>query len=164
MASINQIVDFILWHEDPTLSGKVTTDAGGVTRWGIASKFHPGLDVANLSLSDARSIYLNEYILPAQLDQVRDQDVANACGDCLVNPGPGAGPRVIQQAINLYRAGTVAEDGKIGPDTISHLNGCAENDILPRLRVARVLYYLKDVQANPSKAGNLMGWLVRACG
>jgi len=164
MTSINQIVDFILSHEDPTLSGKVTTDTGGVTRWGIASRFHPDLDVANLSLLDARSIYLQEYVLPYHLDQLRDEDVANACGDCLVNPGLGAGAHVIQQAINLYRAGTVIEDGEIGPDTISHLNGCAENDILPRLRVARVLYYIKDVQANPSLAGNLTGWLIRACG
>jgi lysozyme family protein len=164
MAELNQIVDFILSHEDPTLSGKVTTDLGGITRWGIASASHPGLDVANLSLADARGIYIRNYILPFHLDQLRDQAVANYCGDCLVNPGLGAGAHVIQQAVNLYRPGTIAEDGKIGPDTISHFNGCAENDILPRLRVARVLWYQANVQKDYTKQRWLTGWLIRACG
>lgn len=163
MADVNQIVNFVLSWEDARLTGKYTPDAGG-TRWGISADNNPGVDIPNLSLADARAIYLQKYILPFHLDQLRDQAVANTCGDIIVNPGPGSGPHIIQQAINLYRAGTVAEDGKIGPDTISHLNGCAENDILPRLRVARIRWYQQDVAIHPEKAPNLLGWEIRACG
>ena len=43
MADFNLAFIFVLQHEDSTCSGKVTVDAGGRTRFGIAEKFHPDL-------------------------------------------------------------------------------------------------------------------------
>ena len=36
-------------------------DPGGETKYGIAKRSHPELDIQNLSLADAMSIYLSEY-------------------------------------------------------------------------------------------------------
>lgn len=60
----NAAIDFVLKHEDSTLSGKVTKDSGGITKYGISSKANPGVDVANLSLEQARAIYDNKYYKP----------------------------------------------------------------------------------------------------
>ena len=43
MADFKPAFAFALLHEDATQSGKVTMDAGGRTRFGIAEKFHPDL-------------------------------------------------------------------------------------------------------------------------
>jgi len=43
MADFKTAFLFTLQHEDSTRSGKVTVDAGGRTRFGIAEKFHPDL-------------------------------------------------------------------------------------------------------------------------
>ena len=39
----------------------VTEDAAGITKWGISSKWHPTLDVKNLTLEQAKAIYRREY-------------------------------------------------------------------------------------------------------
>lgn len=46
-------------------AGKVVDDSGGVTRYGISSRSHPGLDVENLTREAAESIYQEEYWGPA---------------------------------------------------------------------------------------------------
>ena len=43
-------------------------DPGGPTKYGIAGKFHPGLDIKNLTLEQAMDIYYNEYWVPAGCD------------------------------------------------------------------------------------------------
>jgi hypothetical protein len=43
MASFSPAFDFVMNDEDPHRKGKVTEDAGGQTRFGIAQKFHPEL-------------------------------------------------------------------------------------------------------------------------
>ena len=43
MSDFQPAIAFVLQHEDPARSGKVTEDAGGRTRFGIAEKFHPDL-------------------------------------------------------------------------------------------------------------------------
>jgi lysozyme family protein len=157
MADINLTIDFILENEDAGLTGKVTSDAGGVTRWGIASKFHPGVDVANLTLAQARSIYANEYVGP--FSAIADQTVQNIVCDCLVNPGFGAGADCVHTAMSwlLPHVEAAALTGAVGPDTISHLNGLAPDDIIPRLRASRSIHYFQHDQGP-----NLIGLLVRA--
>ncbi len=44
-------------------------DPGGPTKYGIAGKYHPGLDIKNLTLEQARDIYLKEYWIPAGCDE-----------------------------------------------------------------------------------------------
>jgi lysozyme family protein len=52
-------------------------DPGMETNWGISKRYHPNLDIKNLSKEDAKEIYYNEYWLPlmnlATTDNVRYQ-------------------------------------------------------------------------------------------
>src|ERR1044071_8189094 len=82
---------FTLQHEDATRSGKVTVDAGGRTRFGIAEKFHPDLPdefftgPAEDALAEAETIEEHEYWDALRLDEVEDQNVANKLFDMGVN-------------------------------------------------------------------------------
>lgn len=40
---------------------RITTDNGGVTKWGISSRSHPGVDVVSLTRDEAKEIYRTEY-------------------------------------------------------------------------------------------------------
>src|SRR5574343_1384729 len=52
-------VGFVFRHEGGL--SNVPGDRGGLTNRGIASAYHPGVDVANLTQDGAREIYRNEY-------------------------------------------------------------------------------------------------------
>ncbi len=43
-------------------------DPGGYTKYGIAQKYNPDVDVRNLTLSGAKALYLKRYWLPAGCD------------------------------------------------------------------------------------------------
>ena len=43
-------------------------DKGGLTKYGIAQKYHPNIDVANLTLDKAKEIYLKNYWIPLGCD------------------------------------------------------------------------------------------------
>jgi len=90
-----------LKHEDPTLSGKVTSDTGGLTRWGISQKAFPKLNIKNLTLLEAMEIYKTEYFNPLKLDQVNDQKVADVIFDFGVNTGVSRAVTVLQLVLDV---------------------------------------------------------------
>src|SRR5437588_4047671 len=104
MADFKPAFAFALMHEDPTCSGKVTEDAGGRTRFGIAEKFHPDLPEefftgpAEDALAEAKKIEELEYWDAMRLAEVEDQNLANKLFDMGVNMG------VRQAAIYAQRA------------------------------------------------------------
>jgi hypothetical protein len=49
VSNFDEAFEFLMDHEDKTRSGQVTTDSGGLTRWGISQKAYPALDIKNLS-------------------------------------------------------------------------------------------------------------------
>ncbi len=52
-------------------------------------------------------------------------------------------------------------DGRIGPDTLSHINATAPKTYLPALYDVRQSYYQNLVANNPALAKFLPGWLSR---
>jgi lysozyme family protein len=173
MSDLKKSAQFVLENEDAGLTGKVTTDAGGTTKYGIAGRYNPPEEIArllgqpvaipDLTVAQAAEIYVAKYGQPFLLDRILDQDVADRCMDVLVNPGPGDGAILMQRAVNGYWPGLLAEDGKIGPQTITHINIISPGKYLAQLRTKRCLYYFNNCQANPDKLPFLGGWLVRAC-
>jgi len=122
MADFKTAFLFTLQHEDSTRSGKVTIDAGGRTRFGIAEKFHPDLPEefftgpAEDALAKAEKIEQREYWDRMRLAEVENQNLANKLFDMGVNMG------VRQAAVYAQRAARVAEDGVISPQTLAAVN------------------------------------------
>lgn len=115
MADFKTAFLFTLQHEDSTYTGKVTVDAGGRTRFGIAEKFHPDLPEEFFTgptedaLAEAEKIEESEYWGRMRLAEIENQNVANKLFDMGVNMG------VRQAGVYAQRAARVVEDGVIGP-------------------------------------------------
>lgn len=106
MADFEPAFDFVMSHEDPHRSGKVTEDAGGRTRFGIAGKFHPELKEeffsgpADEALKQAEEIMRRDYWQPMRLDEIRNQNVAAKIFDMAVNMGVHQAAVYAQRAAN----------------------------------------------------------------
>ena len=90
-------IDYVMRNEDPTLSGKVTSDTGGLTKYGISQKANPEVDIANLTVEGARAIYKKKYWdliggdkLPANMQR--------AALDAAINEGVGKTKQFLQQS------------------------------------------------------------------
>lgn len=92
--------------------GKVGSGVLKGTKYGIAAASFPDLDIANLTLEDAKAIYAARYWAPIRGDHL-PISLALLCFDSAVNNGVGAAIRWLQSA-----AGVVV-DGDLGPKTIA---------------------------------------------
>jgi lysozyme family protein len=174
MAAFKPAFMFTLHHEDPSGSGKVTEDAGGRTRFGIAAKYHPDLPEdfftgpVEKALAEAERIEEQEYWLPMRLGEVENQDVANKLFDMGVNMGILQAGIYAQRAANalLGRTGSgssaLTEDGNMGGKTLAAINGLVPIELYELLRALSEEHYRRIAGTNPGQAGNLQGWLKRA--
>jgi lysozyme family protein len=188
MADFKPAFAFVLQHEDPTRSGKVTVDAGGRTRFGIAEKFHPGLTEEFFSgpgedaLGEAERIEERDYWEPMRLAEVENQNVANKLFDMAVNMGVRQASIYAQRAANVLlghvqAAGTQApdvsqrqpvvlarleEDGEVGEKTLAAIHRFEPRDYHQLLCELSEAHYRHIAAINPAQAVNLHGWLKRA--
>lgn len=149
-------IELVLAHEGGYVNDP--KDPGGETKFGISKRAYPNEDIKNLTKDRAKEIYYADYWLKNSLDKIDNQEVAAAALDTVVNHGRGA--HLIQQALqNLGQPVTV--DGRIGPDTLAHINKTAPKTYLPALHDVRQSYYQSLVANNPALAKFLPGWLSR---
>jgi lysozyme family protein len=137
-------------------------DAGGLTKWGIDAKDHPGVDIENLTLEQATQIYHDEEwtscrcaSLPAGID--------TAVFDCAVNMGGGMSIILLQRTLQKLGYGIEA-DGQIGPITIAATVKQAQIDsrgLISGLLAARRSHYQAIAASNPNDMQFLAGWLNR---
>ena len=87
MNKIDKALEFTLKWEGGYVNNPL--DAGGETKYGIAKRFFPNLDIANLTLEDAKSIYESQYWTRAGCPWMEDEDLAIVAFDTAVNCGVG---------------------------------------------------------------------------
>jgi lysozyme family protein len=170
MADFKPAFAFVLQHEDPARSGKVTEDAGGRTRFGIAEKFHPDLPEeffdgpAEDALAEAEKIEEQQYWEPMRLAEVENQDVAGKLFDMAVNMGVRQAAIYAQRALNgLAGPGErLAEDGVIGARTLAAINAARPVMLYQLLCELSAGHYRHVAAMNPAQAVNLAGWIKRA--
>jgi lysozyme family protein len=134
-------IDYVLHWEDADLSGKVTEDRGGKTRFGISQHANPDLDDANFynlpteqALIKAREIYATRYAAGIQADKIWNDSVRSKILDMRVNMGI-AGVKIAQQAVGTK------EDGGVGNITLQLWNGSSPHALLSRLATLSVAAY-----------------------
>jgi lysozyme family protein len=158
---------FTLQHEDSTRSGKVTVDAGGRTRFGIAEKFHPDLPEEFFAgpvedaLAEAEKIEEREYWDSMGLAKVENQNVANKLFDMGVNMGVHQAAVYAQRAVNS-QGQQLTEDGKIGSKTLAAINAIDPQAFYGLLCQFSAAHYRHIAANNPVQAVNLAGWIERA--
>src|SRR6185437_13795 len=140
MANFDDALAFVLRNEDPHLSGIVTEDSGGRTRFGIAGRSHPELGggfyfgPAEEALATARAIYRTEYWRPMHGDAIDDQSVAAKLFDMAVNMGVRQAVMLCQRAVSAVAALRLVEDGIPGSRTLDAVNRANPEALLAQLR------------------------------
>ena len=110
MTSFDKAFEILIGHEGGYVND--VNDRGGETRYGISKRAYPHIDIANLTLAQAKAIYRNDYWDKAKCSSL-PPDLALLVFDAAVNNGVGAAIRWLQRAAN------VTADGIIGPKTIA---------------------------------------------
>ena len=167
MAEFEKAITFVLRHEDFHLTGVVTEDAGGSTRFGIAERFHPELGdefykgSAESALKVAREIYRSNYWQPIHGDEIDDQAVAKKILDMAVNMGVRQTIVLCQRALNAMGS-QLRDDGVCGARTLAAINAANAALLSAYLREACEGFYQHVVSVRPEAQQYLRGWLIRA--
>jgi len=136
--------------------GGLTSDTGGLTKYGVSQRSFPGVDIENLTLDDAQRIYLTHYWKPIRGNALPPA-VALVLFDAAVNMGVGTAVRLLQTVLR-----NVTVDGVMGPETVA---ACKQS--LPRVELVAQLMRLRaswyrDLAAKSAKhAKYLYGWEMR---
>ncbi|WP_417292767.1 glycoside hydrolase family 108 protein [Desulfovibrio porci] len=127
-------------------------DAGGPTRWGMALNYNRDImpdkdgngvidaaDVKQLTEADALAMYEKRYWRPGIKPEYPDA-LAFMLADMMLNPGPGATPRLLQKSLNACGQ-KVDVDGDIGGQTLAAVASVDLVSLLRALADQRLAYY-----------------------
>lgn len=109
-------------------------DPGGETKYGISKRAYPNVDIASLTLDDAKAIYRRDYWTPAACDQWPEL-LRYEVFDLAVNVGVSQAIRLVQRAL------AVSDDGIVGPKTLAAAQAADPQTALRRLQALRLQFY-----------------------
>lgn len=121
-------------------SGRVGVGELRGTNFGIASHAHPTVDIKKLTKEQAREIYRRQYWNPIRGDDLPvGLDLVTM--DPAVNSGVSRGARWLQEALG----GSVAADGRVGPQTLAAAVQAAPVPVIQRA-CARRMGFLRGLR------------------
>jgi len=129
-------------------------DAGGETKYGIAKKSHPDVDIKNLTKEGAKEIYKKEYWEAYRCDELNPVP-AILLMDSVVQHNPYTAVKILQKSVNAVA------DGKIGPATIAAANNYPPKQLMKNLLSHRAEYYHDIVIYRTENGKFLYGWFRR---
>lgn len=130
------------------------SDYGGTTKYGISQRWHPDVDVPNLTLEGALEIYDSGYWKPAHCEEMPNR-LSVLHFDTAIQLSPADAIRMIQLILGIQ------PDGKWGPTTAKVVEVCQEEAVLHVYLDERKRYYMQQAERDPRQKPNLPGWLNR---
>lgn len=140
-----------------------TRDAGGATRFGIAQREYPQLDIKTLTREQAIEIYWRDWWCKFRYGALPSPLSAKML-DLAVNIGPSETTRCLQRALRASGV-AIAENGILGPLTRASVARANQAALIAALRSEAAAHYrLVAASKTESAAGKdfLAGWLNRA--
>lgn len=134
MNTFDGMIDRVLSHEGGYVNDP--RDPGGETKFGIAKRSYPQVDIKNLTRDRAIDIYRADFWDRVQGDKMPRAFVFQAL-DAAVNHGVGNAVRWMQ------RAAGVADDGLIGPMTLAAISRNEPADLVLNFNAERLNFYAK---------------------
>jgi lysozyme family protein len=128
-------------------------DPGGETKYGISRRSYPRENISEMTIERARVIYERDFWVAAKCDEMPDKLAAEVF-DAAVNSGIAQASRWLQRSLG------VADDGIIGPVTLSAARACAVDATVARFLGWR-LAFMADLSTWPSFG---RGWARRVAG
>ena len=147
-------------------------DRGGETKFGISKKTYPELDIANLTLEKAKTIYFYDFwncdLL--RLSNIPDKEIAIELFDTSVNMGQEVAGKFLQTALNhmnrnqrIYK--DLLVDGWIGAVTLNVLEIILKRGekttLLKVLNGEQYKRYTQIIEKDPTQENNFVGWMRR---
>lgn len=158
MSDFHKALSQVLKWENVYKNGVVTWenvpgDHGGVTKYGIDQRSHPGLDIKNLTYDTAAKIYEREYWTRTRCDEL-PWPINAVVFDIAVNNGVNRPIPWLQKILG------VTVDGFIGPQTITAARNADPQQVALALVKRRQAFY-QAIAKKPGQAKFLKGWLNR---
>jgi len=169
--AFNEAFDIVISYEKGYVNDP--NDKGGETKFGISKKWHPEVDIKNLTIDGAKDIYFKEYWNNKKLNLERvskfNIKVAIELFDISVNQGIFAAAKYLQKALNLFnRDGKlfpdITVDGWIGESTLGALEKLKSNDksaLLKCINGLQFMRYYSIANNDKSQENNFVGWMKR---
>lgn len=132
-------------------------DNGGETKFGVAKKANPDLDITTLDWEAAKRVYYRRYWLTSNCDDITlfSPRLAVLHFDGAVNHGVG------RAAVFLQRAAGAAADGDVGPATLEAVKAKDDIALCHTICDIRTQFYNDIVARKPNQVRFLKGWLRR---
>lgn len=130
------------------------SDPGGETKYGIAKRFFPYVDIKNLTIDQAKELYYKHYWLKMNIDGINSNEAVLQIFDFGVNAGTRRSIKKAQQIA------MVKEDGICGKITRAAINNY-DGDFVKDFKHVRKVYYESLANRKPDLKVFLKGWLNR---
>ena len=135
-------------------------DPGGETKYGISKRSYPHVDIASLTLEDAKQIYWQDYWNPLLLSRLYSATIAVEMFEQAVNFGRSVAVTHAQQALNMLGENVVV-DGIMGDQTVGALNRSRFNLVVKTLNGLQFMRYVEICENRPRSQKYFVGWLRR---
>jgi len=106
MANFEPAIEITLKNEGGLVDDPA--DPGGLTKFGLSQRSYPNVDIKNLTIEDAKAIYLKDFW---KFGGITDQSIANKIFDSYVNMEHAA-IKIAQKTVGFSK-----QDGVYGPVT-----------------------------------------------
>jgi len=139
------------------------SDPGGETKWGISKRSYPDLDIAHLTVEDAKIIYKRDYWDELYLDMLNNESISEEIFDTAVNTGRSTATKIAQKALN-YLGDNVTVDGIMGFETVSALQRWIKKDeraLFVCLNGFQFMYYYEITEKKSVLKRFARGWTKR---
>jgi lysozyme family protein len=147
MGDFHRCIELVL-AEEGGLSDH-PADPGGLTKYGISQRAYPQLNIAALTLDDAKALYRRDYWQVLHGDQL-PSGLDLLVLDCAINQGLVTAIKLLQRALQIH------DDGICGPITLNH-SIVSMPDVMDAFAAERALRY----ELNPNEATFGRGWYRR---
>ena len=144
MSNFDRAVEHVIQEEGGYVNDP--HDAGSETKYGISKRAFPEIDIKELTVGDAKRLYLEHYWNLLPMDSIPDP-LAFCLLDTAVNMGIGRASKLLQAACR------VTQDGIIGAHTIEAAQNVSVNSFMNE---RRAFYHTLDQFPLYGK-----GWLAR---
>jgi lysozyme family protein len=129
-------------------------DPGGATNMGITQADMPGINIADLTVTQAETYY-DQHYWKSLYSEIEDQFVANKLFDMGVLFGVGTAVQMLQGILKL----TV--DGVFGPQTLAAVNGADSFSLLVAYKTVLVQHAINIGAEHPEEREFVVGWMRR---
>lgn len=150
---------FLLDNEGGYANNK--NDLGGETKYGISKRSYPNVDIKNLTLDKAKSIYKRDFWDIISGDKFSNEKLAIKVFDIGVNIGVRSVIKLLQNSI-ADLGYSLKSDGFIGQETLKCISLINEEKLLNCFENNIVSYYASLIEKNPKLSIFEKNWMKRA--